>query len=635
VGKTIERLIQNRLLPEAERYRWYPESQHGFRPGRSTVDAIFVSRLVSSSSVEKQQPLYKCFVDLTKAYDKVDRNTLWTVLERRGVPPKLVQLIKAIHCGSHARVRVQGQLSEPFNLDRGLKQGSVFAPLLFNIFFGAIVEAVGKIVEERKLGLQFRYKPGGDIFKVAELRKKKGVVQRMLMELLFADDAALMTDCPEKLQQIVDVFVTVTDAYGQEVSVKKTEVMWVGRRAAGTPVPQVNIFIKDQKLKQVSEFRYVGSTESENANMDKEVQIRLQRLGAASSRMWKTVFGVKDLRMTAKLRTYRTVVLPNGIYASATWNARQEHVDKLDGWQYRTLRRILGLTWEHRVSYADILKLTAELGEPIYPMEIHIREARLRYLGHVERMGSTRLPYIALHGEVALGARRPGAPRMNFRRAVKRDLLKFGIPLRSWMELAKTRVEWRKAVDKGKEATMEEWLDDREMKSVRRQVARIAKRQQQQQQGGAAVAGGAGGEAVALPTKRERAHGLLHMLRSGKTQFGKVQTAVRAGHVVSTRGGRERAKDGKFPSVVAKMQQAHTNRLLHMLEEAENELLVLSKEATELDLMERARVEYVSEKSDKQGGKKRREMVGERGGKRRRVEVFMFNEHGGMYLEVL
>jgi hypothetical protein len=148
VGKTLERAIQNRLMPYAEANKLMPESQHGFRPDRSAVDAIFVSRLLSSSSLEMQRSLYKCFVDLTKAYDKVDRSTLRKVLLLRGIiPPRLVQLIQALHCGAQATVRVDGAMSEAFNLERGLKQGSVFAPLLFNIFFGAIIEFTRKRVQ--------------------------------------------------------------------------------------------------------------------------------------------------------------------------------------------------------------------------------------------------------------------------------------------------------------------------------------------------------------------------------------------------------------------------------------------------------------------------------------------------------
>ncbi len=104
----------------------------------------------------------------------------------------MIELIKSIHCGAHAKVLVDGELSEAFNLDRGLKQGSVLAPMLFNIFFGAIMGAV--IERTKDLGVKFRYKPGGDIFKLAELKKKRGVEQIRLMDLPFADDAVLTTD---------------------------------------------------------------------------------------------------------------------------------------------------------------------------------------------------------------------------------------------------------------------------------------------------------------------------------------------------------------------------------------------------------------------------------------------------------
>ena len=70
------------------------------------MDVIFVSSYLSSLVVEKGMKLYKCFVDLTKAYDKVDRDILWMVLERRGVPVKLLNLLKGLLVGAVARVRV-------------------------------------------------------------------------------------------------------------------------------------------------------------------------------------------------------------------------------------------------------------------------------------------------------------------------------------------------------------------------------------------------------------------------------------------------------------------------------------------------------------------------------------------------
>jgi hypothetical protein len=142
LGKVLERMILNRLAPVAETLGWFPEEQNGFRGNRSTADAIFVSRMLSSSCREMGMLFFKCFIDLVKAYDRVNRIVLWRLLKRLGVPDKLLALIIAIHDGAQASVRVNGELLEQFRLESGLKQGSIFAPLFFNIFFGAIIFAI-------------------------------------------------------------------------------------------------------------------------------------------------------------------------------------------------------------------------------------------------------------------------------------------------------------------------------------------------------------------------------------------------------------------------------------------------------------------------------------------------------------
>ncbi len=161
------------------------------------------------------------------------------------------------------------------------------------------------------------------------------------------------------------------------------------------------------KLNVVHEFKYVGSTETETAKLDREVDIRIQRMAGAYSKLAKNVFNVRHLKTRAKLRTYRTVVLANGLYGCASWNTRKEHIDKMEAWQYRTLRTIMGYNWKDFISYADILQLTAKVGLRIYPIEVEVRATRLR---HVQRMEKIRLPYIALHGQISEGGRRKGAP---------------------------------------------------------------------------------------------------------------------------------------------------------------------------------------------------------------------------------
>ena len=84
-----------------------------------------------------------CFIDLQKAYDTVDRTLLWQVLTRIGVPPQMIAVTRQFHDGMRACVRPDGGVcSDWFEVEQGLPQGCVLSPLLFNIFFAAVLNVV-------------------------------------------------------------------------------------------------------------------------------------------------------------------------------------------------------------------------------------------------------------------------------------------------------------------------------------------------------------------------------------------------------------------------------------------------------------------------------------------------------------
>ena len=113
-----------------------PEEHSDFRPNRSTTDMMFVIRRLQELAQKKRIPLYVCFIDLTKAYDSVDRTLLWTVLARFGVPQNMNSVIRHFHDGIRACVRLDDRVFlRWFAVEQGLRQGCVLAPLLFNIFF--------------------------------------------------------------------------------------------------------------------------------------------------------------------------------------------------------------------------------------------------------------------------------------------------------------------------------------------------------------------------------------------------------------------------------------------------------------------------------------------------------------------
>ena len=91
-----------------------PESQCGFRANRGTTDMIFCARLIQEKSWEQHKDLYVMFIELTKAFDSINRTGLWSLLAKFGCPSKLANVIKQLHDGMMGRVCADGKESDGF-----------------------------------------------------------------------------------------------------------------------------------------------------------------------------------------------------------------------------------------------------------------------------------------------------------------------------------------------------------------------------------------------------------------------------------------------------------------------------------------------------------------------------------------
>ena len=142
-GKGLLKIVANRIGDFCEEAGILPEEQCGFRPQRSTTDMMFVVRRFQELGRASNSSLEICFIDLAKPYDSVDRVLLWEKPARFGVPPRMIKVIRMFHDGMRARVQLDdGDFSAWFNVCQGLQQGCVLSPLLFNIFFAAVIIVV-------------------------------------------------------------------------------------------------------------------------------------------------------------------------------------------------------------------------------------------------------------------------------------------------------------------------------------------------------------------------------------------------------------------------------------------------------------------------------------------------------------
>ena len=188
-----------------------------------------------------------------------------------------------------------------------MKQGCVLAPTLFCIFFSMLLQYAFKDCSE---GVIIHTRADGKLFNLARLRAKSKVFQVLIRELLFADDAALVSHTEEGLQQLVDRLSHACKEFGLTISLKKTNVM-----AQGTEQPPV-ITVNGHVLEAVDNFTYLGSTISSSLSLEVEVSSRIAKAAAVMSKLHHRVWNNSILTEKTKLRMYHACVLSTLLYGS-------------------------------------------------------------------------------------------------------------------------------------------------------------------------------------------------------------------------------------------------------------------------------------------------------------------------------
>ena len=432
VGKVFARVILARLQKLAERV--YPESQCGFRAERSTVDMIFSLRQLQEKCREQQMPLYIAFIDLTKAFDLVSREGLFKILPKIGCPCKLQSLIESFHSNMQGIVQFNGNTSEPFNICSGVKQGCVLAPTLFGILFALLLKHAFGTSRE---GIYLRTRSDGRLFNLARLKARTKVHEALIRDMLFADDAAVATHTQHDLQLLMDHFSQACRDFGLTISLKKTNVL-----GQGTETPPA-ITIDEYKLDVVDQFTYLGSTITNNLSLDMEIDKRIGKAATTLARLTARVWTNPKLTAKTKMAVYNACVVSTLLYGSETWTTYTRQERRLNTFHMRSLRRILGISWQDKVPNTEVL---AQAGLP--SMFTLLRQRRLRWLGHVHRMPDGRIPKDLLYGELASGKRPTGRPQLRYSDAVRRDMKAVDIDTESWEILAANRSKWRETLTK-------------------------------------------------------------------------------------------------------------------------------------------------------------------------------------------
>ena len=189
-------------------------------------------------------------------------------------------MIESFHTDTKGTVHFNGSSSEPFEIRGGVKQGCVLAPTLFGIFFGMLLKHAFDTTSE---GIYLCTRSDGRLFNLARLRAKTKVRKVLIRDMLFPDDAAVVTHTQEELQSLMDCFSHACKDFGLTISLKKTNVM--GQDTEAPPF----ITIDDYELDAVSQFTYLGSTITDNLSLDADMD---KSVGKAASTLALLTAGV-------------------------------------------------------------------------------------------------------------------------------------------------------------------------------------------------------------------------------------------------------------------------------------------------------------------------------------------------------
>ena len=110
-----------------------PDVQAGFRKGRGTRDQIANMRWIPEKAREFQKNIHFCFIDYATAFDCVDCNKLWKILQEMGIPDHLTCLLRNLYAGQEATVRNRHGTTDWFQIGKGAYQGCILSPCLFNL----------------------------------------------------------------------------------------------------------------------------------------------------------------------------------------------------------------------------------------------------------------------------------------------------------------------------------------------------------------------------------------------------------------------------------------------------------------------------------------------------------------------
>ena len=235
------------ILSDLQQYvnRELPDVQAGFRKGRGTKDQIANTRWIIEKVGEFQKNMYFSFIDYAKAFDCVDHNKLWKIRKEMGIPDHLTCLLRNLYAGQEATVRTGHGTTDCFQIGKGVRQGCILSPCLFNFYAEYIMRNAA--LEEAQAGIK--------------------TARRNINNLRYADDTTVMAESEEELKSLTMKVKEESEKVGLKLNIQKTRIMTSG--------PITSWQIDGETVETVADFILLGSRITTDGDCIHEIKRRL------------------------------------------------------------------------------------------------------------------------------------------------------------------------------------------------------------------------------------------------------------------------------------------------------------------------------------------------------------------------
>lgn len=351
VLKIFLSIIHQRIYHKIEDH--IGDTQFGFRKGLGTREALFSIEVLVQRSRDVNSDVFLCFIDFEKAFDRVRHEKMIEVLRTTGIDDKDLRIIANLYWQQKAVIRVGERSTEEIEIRRGVRQGCILSPLIFNLYSEKIFD---EAVQQAQEGIVIN-----------------GVT---LNNLRYADDTVLMADSLEGLIRLLHSVTEACSLSGLTLNTKKTKYMIISKQQ----IIDTGIQVNGIQLERVKKFTYLGHTLDEQWDHTVEIRCRIERARAAFNQMKRILCG-HDLNLSLRIRLVRCYVFSVLLYGVESWTLTEAALKKLQAFEMWVYRRMLKISWMDHVRNEDVMRRMNKDLEVVPNIKIR----KLQYFGHVMR----------------------------------------------------------------------------------------------------------------------------------------------------------------------------------------------------------------------------------------------------------